>query len=206
MLKISIEEALIKINTLTNIIHNIQPSKNKGDVGNYLEQKIGIKPSSDCLDCIDGEIKTFSLRKNKTNPILQPKETIAITMCDRDELKTKLFDNTRLYKKIQNIIFIPYFRKGMNVIFFPPIHLQIKNDMELLTKIKIDYNDIRKELIECNTIHSNIGNLIQCRTKGKGGNAVKTRAYYFKTLFIRTYLCDKIIYDDNIKQHIKTMS
>ena len=40
-------------------------TKNKGGPGQFLEQLLGIPNSSACLDCSDGELKLFPLRKLK---------------------------------------------------------------------------------------------------------------------------------------------
>ena len=123
MNKKTVEEAFqIILNVMSNKVHNITLDKNKGNVGHYIEQKIGIPKNSDCLDLIDGEIKAFPLKKNKTQEKLVPKESIAITMIgDREELKKVIFDNSRLCKKTHKIIFVPYLRTGTQVLIFEPI-------------------------------------------------------------------------------------
>ena len=56
-------------NTISNKIHNITVDKNKGNVGHFIEESIGLQKNSDCLDLLDGEIKAFPLKKNKTQKI-----------------------------------------------------------------------------------------------------------------------------------------
>jgi hypothetical protein len=123
MIKKTVVEALELINNkISGKIHKITLDKNKGNVGHFIEESIGLQKNSDCLDLLDGEIKAFPLKKNKTYEKLVPKESIAITMIgDRDALKTVLFENSRLFKKTESIIFVPYIRNGCNVLIFPPI-------------------------------------------------------------------------------------
>ena len=57
----------------------LHKTKNKGLPGQTLETLLGIPTSSATLDCSDGELKLFPLKKLK-NGDYAPKETIAITM------------------------------------------------------------------------------------------------------------------------------
>ena len=120
-IKLCVTEAINKINNiLSNKVHNVLVDKNKGNVGHFIEKSIGLTLNSECLDLQDGEIKAFPLKKNKKSDILVPKETIAITMTDRESLQKDDFNNTRLYKKIENIIFVPYLRQNTKVLIFTP--------------------------------------------------------------------------------------
>ena len=185
-------------------IHILPISSNKGGVGHFIELSIGLQLNSECLDLIDGEIKAFPLKKNKTSDILTAKETIAITMTDREKLKEDKFCDSRLLKKINRVIFVPYFRKNTKVLIFDPIFIEHKceNNNNIYDKLKKDYELIQKMLIDNNRIESKYGELIQSRTKGaKNSNS---RAYYFKTNYVREYLIPKINFNDNkIKELIK---
>ena len=55
-------------------------TNNKGEEGQLLEQLLGIPNSSACLDCSDGELKLFPLKKLKRSKQYTAKETVAITM------------------------------------------------------------------------------------------------------------------------------
>jgi DNA mismatch repair protein MutH len=204
MNKKTVEEALeIILNDISNKIHKISLDKNKGNVGHYIEEKIGIKKNSDCLDLLDGEIKAFPLKKNKTQENLVPKETIAITMIgDREELKKVKFEESRLCKKTEKIIFIPYLRKGTEVLIFEPVICGNYNE-NIKNIIKKDFDQIQKKLCDENKIESKIGEYIQSRTKGAKNS--KTRAFYFKTKFISEFIINKTVYNDDIKQKIKTV-
>lgn len=94
-------------------------TRDKGKVGKFIENICGIPTSSACLDCIDGEVKVFPLKQLKTGEIV-PKETIAITMFNTEAmLNTPDFRDTRIYKKISSVLFIPYLREGSMCRFYP---------------------------------------------------------------------------------------
>ncbi len=198
----NVNQALLKIKELSNKIHKLPLSSNKGGVGHYIELSIGLQLNSECLDLIDGEIKAFPLKKNKSSDILSAKETIAITMTDRDKLKSDLFSDSRLFKKINRVIFVPYFRKGTNVLILHPIFIEHNIGNNLFDKLKKDYELIQKMFNENGRIESKYGELIQSRTRGaKNSNS---RAYYFKTNYVREYLIPQINFNDNkIKELIK---
>jgi len=191
--KLNVNDALIKIkDILSNKIHTVELNKNKGIVGHYIETSIGLKLNSDCLDLIDGEIKAFPLKQNKKSKILVPKETIAITMTDRESLKKDDFTNSRLYKKIESIIFVPYLRKSTQVLIFEPVLIKVndKEKKEIYDKLKKDYDEIKEKLLNSNQIQSKIGEYIQSRTKGSKNSI--SRAYYFKTIYIKEYILPNI--------------
>jgi DNA mismatch repair protein MutH len=200
--KLCVTEAINKIKEkLSNKIHNITINKNKGNVGHFIEKSIGLTLNSECLDLQDGEVKAFPLKKNKKSDILVPKETIAITMTDKESLKKDDFNSSRLYKKIENIIFVPYLRQNTKVLIFTPILIKLNDNKTLYDKCKQDYDNIQKCLNDTNEIRSKVGEYIQSRTKGQKNS--KTRAYYFKTQYIRECITPKILYTDNIKELIK---
>ena len=173
---------------------------NKGKPGQFVEECLGIKLSSDCLDCADGEIKLFPLKQLKNGKI-NPKETIAITMRDLNEETIPIWDVSSLKRKTNNMLFIPYIRldnklkynkNGDYIKFFDCItfnttnmeYKEFKNDYD---KIATHFrnNGIRKR---GNTIN---GTYIQSRTKGQGGDdKKKTVAFYFRRKqFVEDVLC-----------------
>ena len=157
-------------------------TKNKGLPGQFLEKLLGIPTSSATLDCSDGEVKLFPLKKLKSGEYV-PKETIAITMSG---LNSKNINNpdswefSSLYKKTANMLFISYIREN-DTITYMNSYLFDKNNIIFDTFVD-DYkcitehykvNGIRNK---GNTIN---GRYIQGRTKGAGGEK-KTVAFYFR--------------------------
>ncbi len=201
----NVNQALLKIKELSNKIHILPISSNKGGVGHFIELSIGLQLNSECLDLTDGEIKAFPLKKNKTSDILTAKETIAITMTDREKLKEEIFCDSRLFKKINRVIFVPYFRKGTKVLIFDPIFVEHKIvNNNIFNNLKKDYELIQKMFNENGRIESKYGDYIQSRTKGQKNS--NSRAYYFKTNYVKEYLIPKINFtNDNIKNLINNI-
>ena len=164
-----------------------------------MEECLGIKLSSDCLDCLDGEIKLFPLKQLKNGKI-NPKETIAITMRDLNEENIPTWGESSLKKKTNNMLFIPYIRLDNNqkynkngdyIQFFDCItfnhtnveYKEFENDYEKIAS-HFRTNGIKER---GNTIN---GTYIQSRTKGLGGADKKTVAFYFRRKqFVEDVLC-----------------
>ena len=182
MIRPSISEVRDKVCAIMNLPHAVPKTANKGKPGTYLEEIAGIPTSSACLDCSDGEVKVFPIKRNKNGAIV-PKETIAVTMMNCEDLASHSFTESRVYKKLTNVLYIPYERDGDTIIFRQPTVVQMPAIEEQLRK---DYDDIRAHLSANGTLDgsSRIGVYMQSRTKGAGGDAPKTRAFYLKKKFI----------------------
>lgn len=181
---------------------------NKGKTGQLLELALGMKLSSADLDFEDGELKT-----NKCDANGKPRETVFITQISAmiDELLAqKKFEDTKLYKKISNILYVPVCKDGTpdNWMFLPSIHVDLSDPKYsgLLEIWKADYYTICNQLknhIETSQdgfIHTSNGEHIQVRSKdakdGSGkyhpiysntyGRYVsnKNHAFYFKKKFV----------------------
>lgn len=131
------------------------------------------------MDLSDGEIKAFPVIITKNGPV--PAETIAITMVEAN-LPEK-FSDSRLFKKIQKILFVPYFIKSFSEFLLLPIAIfNLNEDIEIRKQLENDYLLIREKTIK-NEISGEFGTLVQSRTKGTGHGST-TRAFYFKREFI----------------------
>ena len=167
---------------------HLPKEKNKGVAGFLLENLTGIPTSSACLDCEDGEVKTYPLKVLSKNGKFGKKgdlvadETVAITMMKPENFESETWETSRISKKIANVLFVGYIREGDNIIFKKLQLLQSDNEKhnELYKTFESDYNDIKKIWLEEKTITGKTGKLIQSRTKGAGGDAPKTRAFYFR--------------------------
>lgn len=173
-----INEALQKLNQLSGTTATLPKTSNKGGVGHYVEEYLGIPKTSNCLDCEDGEIKAFPLKRLKDGTLV-PKETVAVTMTTG--FQDKDFDDHRAGKKLSNTAFVPYLREGDTVEFGKPIHFN--KDSTLYSKLKEDYDTIKTTYAETNTMSSSIGTYLQSRTKGDRDS--DTRAFYVKTNFLK---------------------
>jgi hypothetical protein len=174
-----------KMKLIINKKYNCPLTRNKGKVGNFLEDLIGIPKSSKCLDCSDGEVKTFPLKRLKNGKIV-PKETIAITMLCEKSLINNDFAHSKCFIKMKQIMIIPYIRDNNYITFFIPTIIETKDN--IFDTIKKDYDIIREHYIKTGILKSELGEFLQSRTKGSGGKEVKTRAFYLRTGFIKKYI------------------
>ncbi len=99
---------------------------NKGKTGQLLELSLGMHLSSTNLDFEDGELKT-----NKCDATGNPRETVFITQISSviDELiEQRPFEETHLYEKISNILYVPVCKDGSpeNWMFLPSIHIDLR--------------------------------------------------------------------------------
>ncbi len=179
--------------------------KNKGKSGQLLEIVLGLKNTNTTLDFEDGELKT-----NKCNIVGQPKETMFITQIATmiDELlEKKDFYQSKLYKKIKNLLYVPISKEGepKEWMFLPYTHVNLEayKFTELKEQLENDYYTICDKLNEHISIsvdgyiHTSNGHFIQIRSKDakpyhpiyskKIGRAVsnKNHAFYFKKEFMK---------------------
>ena len=178
--------------------------KNKGKTGQLLEMALGKKLDSANLDFEDGELKS-----NKCDANGKPLETVFITQIASviDELiEEKPFEDTHLYEKIHNMLYVPVCKEGdpHNWMFLDAIHIDLNNpSFSSLLKIwEEDYYSICRQLknhIETSAdgfIHTSNGTHIQVRSKDSKpyhpiysnvyGREVsnKNHAFYFQKVFV----------------------
>lgn len=167
--------------------------KNKGRAGQYLEEQLGVPQSSECLDFKDGELKAFPLVPLKKGMRIGtsfglregdnvPKETVAITMVKTSDLPHTSFSESRLRKKISNVLFTPYSRNGDDITWHEG--REFNSEHPLWDEIRRDYETIQEFYAEHGYTKSGVGKWIQVRTKGAGKSAPKTHAFYFRKEFM----------------------
>lgn len=177
---------------------------NKGRTGQLLELSLDMRLSNTNRDFEDGELKT-----NKCDSSGNPKETIFITQISSmfDDLVEGIpFEQTSLFEKIDNILYVPVSKDGIpeDWFFLPSIHvdLNLTEFMELRTDLERDYYEIcnlLREYIENGYdgfIHTANGRYIQIRSKDSKpyhpiysnyyGREIsnKNHAFYFKKEFV----------------------
>lgn len=176
-----LEEAHVRFNSLAGIRFGdlFSPTDmdmiivNKGKTGQLLEMALGMHLSSENLDFDDGELKT-----NKCDSFGNPKETVFITQISNmiDDLIQELpFEDSHLYEKISNILYVPVCKDGSpeDWMFLPSIHIDLaKPQFAQLREIwRSDYYSICKQLrnhIQTSPdgfIHTSSGKHIQVRSK-----------------------------------------
>ena len=184
----SIKEIYAKILLLLNTEYTLPITKNKGLPGLFLEDLLGIPHTQNLLDCSDGELKLFPVKQLK-NGTLVPKESMAITMLSREDLKTTEFKSSKCYKKISRVLFVPYYRTSDTIKFMTPkiIDKDCADCLEIYKIFESDYNKIRDKYLENGSLKSSIGSLLQNRTKGAGHGST-SRAFYLRPTFMKHYI------------------
>lgn len=187
-IRIKITDLQEAIKTIVGTVINRPITKNKGEVGVLLEKLTGIPQSSACLDCEDGELKVFPVKRNKAGKLI-PKETIAVTMINKELLKSETFENSRVFKKLSNTLYVPYERTGDNVTYLEPtlVNLTLDEYKPVYEKLKTDYDYIRNKFIESGEMSSEDGVILQNRTKGAGHGST-SRAFYLKKEFALEFI------------------
>lgn len=179
--------------------------KNKGKSGQLLEITIGLDLSNTDLDFEDGELKT-----NKCDATGKPLETMFITQISKmiDELLSgKDFYESKLYKKMSNLLYVPISKVGdpCDWMFLPCVHVNLDDSkfQDLKLQLQKDYYSICNQLNEHiktssdEFIHTSNGKYIQIRSKdSKPYHPIysniynkeisnKNHAFYFKKEFIK---------------------
>ena len=168
--RMTTQDVLTKLNLLLNTSHVCAKTQNKGGAGIFLEKLLGIPQTSKCLDMIDGELKVFPLKPNG-----KAKESCAITMVDKT-MRDTVFEESRVFKKLENTLFVAYERKNDTICFKHIIHFT--KDSKYFEQIKKDYLEIQEK-----SFSSRAGKYLQTRTKGKG-HGTTSRAFYLRATFM----------------------
>ena len=189
--------------------------KNKGEFGSMIEKMCNLKPDSKLCDFMtnysgtpmtgDAKGLTVSSKSYKTGN-LNAKETTKVTMIKKTVLEAIkhgqideeyiTWKNSFIYKKIQNIIFIPYIRdsapskkrpgkdspdKGETATFLEPIVVSEETHLELYNNLEIDFYDILRQYKHKQGSSGTITgkkNMLQIRTAGSGNKDTRNYAFY----------------------------
>jgi DNA mismatch repair protein MutH len=120
---------------------------------------------------------------------LVPKETMAITMINPDELRKEDFFKSHCWAKLKSMVFCAVMWHGQNSDsgeLLKVTSLDFAADDELIQEIKTDYDFIRNKLITkgFKALTGSDGKWIQARTKGPGHGSV-SRAFYARTCLVK---------------------
>ena len=133
------------------------------------------------------ELKSVSFRYVKNE--LVPKETMAITMINPEELKSHSFFESHCWAKLKSIVFCAVMWHGKNSEsgeLLKVTSLDFAEDDKLIEEIKEDYDFIREKLIKhgFESLTGKDGKWIQARTKGPGHGSI-SRAFYARTTLVK---------------------
>lgn len=162
--------------------------QNKGWKGLVLEKLAGLKTNvSKAPNGLSYELKSVSFRNIKNE--LVPKETMAITMINPEELKQQSFFESHCWAKLKSIVFCAVMWHGQNSEsgeLLKVTSLDFAEDDELIKEIKADYDLIREKLLTqgFEALTGADGKWIQARTKGPGHGSV-SRAFYARTKLVK---------------------
>lgn len=160
--------------------------KNKGWAGHVFEAFLGLpRNSSRAPNFGSWELKSVSLKLNRKGE-LQVKETMAITMLDPREVAQKTFTESHLYTKLRKQILVARLwvdTAETSSIYLGAYPFDLDNH-DLMPQVEADYNEIRQAILDGKPLSGSMGKYIQPRTKGAGGDAPKTRAFYARPILI----------------------
>ena len=162
--------------------------QNKGWKGLILERLAGLETNNaKAPNGLTFELKSVSFRYLKGQ--LVPKETMAITMINPDELAAHPFFESHCWAKLKTIVFCAVMWHGKNAEraeLLSVASLDFAETDDLIQQIKADYDLIRQKLIEhgFSSLTGKDGKWIQARTKGPGHGST-SRAFYARTALVK---------------------
>ncbi|HEV8666923.1 MAG TPA: MutH/Sau3AI family endonuclease, partial [Candidatus Paceibacterota bacterium] len=123
--------------------------QNKGWKGQVLEKLAGLDNNSKkAPNGLTYELKSVSFHTKKE--MLVPKETMAITMINPEELKADEFFKSHCWAKLKSLVFCAIMWNGHDAQaaeLIKVVSLDFLEDDELILEIKADYDLIRNKLI-----------------------------------------------------------
>lgn len=154
---------------------------NKGWAGHAVERYLGIPLNSGRAPNLGSwELKVIPLRRGPDGRLV-PKETMAITMIDEQEVLRQEFRNSHLHTKLNKLVIVARLSEpgpdkqehSSLVLCCTSFHL---SDSCHRDQIKADYDSIRGCIRDGEALKGEMGMYIQPRTKGAKGSA--SRAFY----------------------------
>lgn len=162
--------------------------QNKGWKGLVLERLAGLENNvSKAPNGLSYELKSVAF--HKIGGKLVPKETMAISMINPEELKEESFFESHCWFKLKSIIFCAVMWHGQNSEtseLLKVASLDFAEDDELIKEIKFDYDFIREKLMKSGfeSLTGKDGRWIQARTKGPGHGSI-SRAFYARASLVK---------------------
>lgn len=164
---------------------------NKGWAGHVVEHYLGLPPNSlQDPDFGDWELKVVPLKK-RLNQRIVPKETMAITMINPEDVAAKPFRESHLYHKLSRMIVCGRRftdRSESSAVFerCEVFDFDDHEDRAMLMQIEQDYEDVRSILNQSGNpeeafkqLSGKMGVYVQPRTKGPGHGST-SRAFYMR--------------------------
>ena len=181
------EKLEIPVHIKVNVDGKLVPRISKGWAGHTMERYLGLPLNS-------AQSPNFGSWELKVVPVrIRPrvglcvKETMAITMIDPVEVKSKSFEQSHLYNKMRKMIvvartFVDKVESSAKVHSVGTFDLE---DPKVYAQVKADYDLVRETLLTkgFGALTGTMGKLVQPRTKGAGHGSI-SRAFYARTQFV----------------------
>ena len=164
---------------------------NKGWAGQVVERCLGLPINSSRSPNLGSwELKVVPMVCNAKGK-WRPKETMAITMIDPVEVKSKSFADSHLYTKLRKLILVTRHRVDDEESSSPVlgVYWLELDGTPLFDTVREDYEKIRAVIMKdgVSKLTARIGTFVQPRTKGQGHGS-KSRAFYAKKVFLTTVI------------------
>ena len=167
--------------------------QNKGWKGLTLERLAGLRVNNEqAPNGLGFELKSVAFTKIKG--VLQPKETMAITMINPIQVINSQFYQSHCWEKLKSLVFCAVLWNGHHNIKSELLQVKSFDFIEsdnLIQEIENDYEFIRQKLIDYGftSLTGKDGKWIQARTKGPGHGSI-SRAFYARKKLIKEIFKD----------------
>ncbi len=176
------------------IFHPITGKLNKGWAGQAMLRFLHLPlDSSQSPDGGTWELKVIPFMRAKTGE-WKPKETMAITMINAQDVAAKSFEDSYLYMKIRCMIvcgreYIDRQETSSPLIRIDKLDLDDHEDLGILRQIKDDYEEVQYAIRTrgFESLTGRMGVYVQPRTKGPGHGST-SRAFYGRPILIKKML------------------
>jgi len=165
---------------------------NKGWAGHTLEKHLGFDlSSSQAPNGLNWELKAVPLEYNKRKGKIWPKETMAITMINAQDVAAKSFEQSHMWNKLRSLIICGRIFESK-----AEAHSKLYSvgtfdftDADIIAKVKSDYRLVQNTIINdgFQKLTGKMGVYVQPRTKGPGHGST-SRAFYARKSFLAIIL------------------
>jgi len=167
------------------------PRVNKGWAGHTVERFLGIPlNSSRSPNFGSWELKVVPVRVLPSGAV-RAKETMAITMIDPVDVRSKTFEDSHLLAKMRKMVVVArtFVDKAESAAVVYSVGAFDLKHRAIYQQVKADYDLVRETLLKkgFGALSGKMGVLVQPRTKGPGHGSI-SRAFYARKGFVEHIL------------------
>jgi hypothetical protein len=137
------------------------------------------------------KIKTVPLKINRQG-ILWPKSALALVSINRQTILSTPFSNSALRAALNDLILVAREDEKQTLqhrsCVLGTSRFSLSESSFLYREVEADYETVRRAVREDEPLTGTLGNLVQPRTKGRGGAYEKTYAFYARPAFVASML------------------